>query len=51
MNGDHDGVTMAGQGFIDGIVEHLEYHVMQAAAILGVANVHAWAFAYRIQTF
>ena len=40
---------MTGQGFVDGVVDHLVDHVMQARAVVGVADVHAGALADRVQ--
>ena len=51
MQGDGNFGAIIGQGFIDGIIDNLEHHVMEAGAIVGITNVHAWAFTYRIQTF
>ena len=47
VNGYRD-VVAAGQGLVDGVV-HREHHVMQAGTVGGVADVHAGAFAHRIQ--
>jgi hypothetical protein len=41
------GVT--GQGLVDGVVDHLIDHVVQARAVVGVADVHAGALAHRVQ--
>ena len=41
---------MAGQGFVDRIVHHLVDHVMQAGAVVGVADIHAGALAHRVET-
>src|SRR5690606_25321234 len=49
MNGYDDVVAVAGQGFIDGVVDHLENHVMKSGAIGGVADVHAWTLADRFK--
>ncbi len=51
VNGHADIVAVASQCFVDGVVEHLEHHVVQTATIIGVANVHTGTFAYGIQTF
>ena len=51
MDDDLDVVTVAGQRFVDGVVQHFEHHVVQTGAILSVANIHAGAFAYRFQAF
>ncbi len=47
---DHlDQIGVAGQRLVDGVVHDLIDHVMQARAVVGVADVHAGAFAHRIQ--
>jgi len=51
VDGDDDVVAHAGQRFVDGVVDDLEHHVMQAGAVLGVADVHAGAFAHGLQAF
>jgi hypothetical protein len=38
-----------GQGFVDGVVHHLIDHVMQARAVIGIADIHARALAHRIK--
>ncbi len=50
-NGDHNGVAITGQRLIDRVVNDFKHHVMQASAIIGVADVHAGALAHRFQTF
>ena len=35
--------------FVDGVVQHLEHHVMQARAVGRVADVHAGTLAHRIE--
>ena len=50
VDGDHDAVAVAGQRLVDGVVDDLENHVVQAGAVIGVADVHAGAFAHRIKT-
>ena len=49
--GDGDAVAVAGQRLVDGVVHHLEHHVMQAGAVVRVADVHAGALAHRVQPF
>jgi len=49
VEGDQDQVAMAGEGLVDRIVRHFEHHVMQAAAVVGVADIHAGALADRVQ--
>src|ERR1022692_2307874 len=49
MDRDHDPIAMAGQRFVDGVVDDLEYHVMQTAAVIGIADVHARPLAHRVE--
>ncbi len=51
MNGDNDVVTMTCQCFIDGVIHHLEHHVVQAAAVVCVADVHTGTLAHGFKTF
>ncbi|KAF1027129.1 MAG: hypothetical protein GAK37_02513 [Pseudomonas sp.] len=51
VNDDADVVAVAGQSFVDRVIDHLEHHVVQTAAVIGVTNVHTGTFAYGIQTF
>src|SRR5690606_9997542 len=51
VDGDDDVVAVAGQGFVDGVVDHLDDEVVQARAIGGVADVHARALAHGLQAF
>jgi hypothetical protein len=51
VDGDDDVVAVAGQGFVDGVVDNFEHHVVQASAIGGVADVHAGALAHGFQAF
>ena len=44
-----DAVGMAGQRFVHGIVHHFIDHVVQARAVIGVADIHAGALAHGIQ--
>ena len=46
---DVDAVGMARQGLVDGIVHDFIDHVMQARAVIGVADIHAGALAHGIQ--
>src|SRR3546814_2300753 len=45
---DEDAVAMAGQRLVDGVVGNLEHHVVEARSVVGVADVHAGAFAHGI---
>src|ERR1700683_104403 len=49
VNDDHHLVAVAFQGLINGVVHHLKHHVVQAAAIIGVPDVHSRPFADRIE--
>jgi len=51
VDGDFDGVGVAGQRLVNGVVQYFEHHVVQAGAVLRVANVHAGALAHCVQTF
>ena len=42
-------VGMAGQRLIDGVVDDLVDHVVEARAVVGVADIHARPFANRIE--
>jgi biotin carboxyl carrier protein len=41
----------AGQGLVDGIVDDLVDHVMQARAVVGIADIHARPLAHGIEAF
>jgi hypothetical protein len=36
---------MTGQGLVDRVVGNLEHHVVETRSIVGVADIHAGAFA------
>ena len=40
---------MAGQNLVDGVVDDLVDHVVQARAVVGVADVHAGPLADRVE--
>jgi hypothetical protein len=42
---------MAGQRLVDAVVDDLEHHVVQAGAVVDVADVHARALADGFQPF
>ena len=44
-----DLVGMAGKRLVDAVVDDLVHHVVQAGAVVGVADVHARALANRIE--
>ncbi len=49
IEGDHDLLGKARQGLVDGIVDDLVDHVMQAGAVVGIADIHARPFAHGIE--
>ena len=49
VDDDLDVVAAAGQRLVDGVVEHLEHHVVQAGAVGRVADVHARALAHGVE--
>ncbi len=51
MDGHDDVVAVAGECFVDGVVDHLEHQVVQAGAVGGVADVHAGALAHGLEAF
>jgi hypothetical protein len=48
---DQDPVAMAGERLVDRIVGNLEHHVVEAGAVVGVADIHSGPLADRIETF
>ena len=46
---DVDAVAVTGERLVDGVVHDLEDHVVEARAILGIADVHARALAHRLE--
>ena len=42
---DFDLIAMTAHRFVNGVVDNLEDHMMQASAVIGVADIHARAFA------
>ena len=51
VDGDVDFGAVAGQRFVDRVVQHFEHQVMQAGAVRGVADVHARTLAHGFQPF
>ena len=49
MDDDVDAIAEAGERLVDGVVDDLVHHVVQAGAVIGVADVHAGALAHRLQ--
>jgi hypothetical protein len=50
VEGDVDGFAESGEVFVDGVVEDFEDAVVEASFV-GVADVHAWAFADGFEAF
>ena len=46
-----DAIAIAGERFVDRVVDHLVDHVMQARAVIGIADIHAGPLADRIEAF
>ena len=49
VEGNGDELGVARQRLIDGVVDHLVDHVVQARAVVGVADVHAGPLAHGVQ--
>ena len=49
MQDDQGAVTVPGEGFVDRVVDDLIDHVVQARAIIGIADVHARPLAHGVQ--
>jgi catechol-2,3-dioxygenase len=47
---DRDGVRMARQRLVDAVVDDLVDHVVQARAVIGVADIHAGPLAHGLQS-
>jgi hypothetical protein len=48
---DIDAVAVAGQAFVDRVVDNFVHHVVQARTVIGVADIHPRALAHRVETF
>ena len=44
-----DARRVAGQRLVDGVIDDFIDHVMEAGAIVGIADIHAWALAHGIE--
>jgi hypothetical protein len=51
MQGDTNLGTIAGENFVNGIIDGLENHVMKTRSVLGITNIHTRALTDGIQTF
>ena len=49
IEGDEDFLGKAGERFVDGVVDDLVDHVVQARAVIGVADIHARPLAHGIE--
>ena len=49
VDGDKDVVGVAGQCLVHRVVDHFEHHVVQAGAVMDIADVHARTLAHRFQ--
>src|SRR5690606_4307809 len=49
VDGDDDFVGVPGERFVDRVVHDFEHHVVQAGAVVHVADVHARALSHRFQ--
>ena len=50
MNGHCYLIAMTRQGFIHSIINRLKHHVVQAAAVVGVADIHTGALSDCLQS-
>src|SRR6185503_16401890 len=48
---DGHAVAIAGERLVDGVVDNLVNHVMEARAVIGVADIHAGTLAHGVETF
>jgi len=46
---DVDPVAMPGERFVDRVVGNLEHHMVEARSVVGIADIHAGAFADRVE--
>jgi hypothetical protein len=51
MDGDDHTIAIPGQGFVDGVIDDLEHHVVQSAAIVGIADVHSGSLSNGVEPF
>ena len=51
VDGHDDAIAMTGQRLVNGVIHNLENHVMQAAAVVCIADVHAGTFSDGVQAF
>ena len=41
VNGHHDAIAISRKRFVDRVIHHFENHVVQSAAVVGIADVHS----------
>lgn len=51
VNSHDDIFTVTRERFVDSVIYHLEYHVVQTGAVIRVADIHTRALTHRIQPF
>ena len=51
MDPDHHSVAITGERFVDRVIDDLEHHVMQAAAVVGIADVHPGPLSNGVEAF
>ncbi|CCJ95496.1 hypothetical protein BN131_3169 [Cronobacter malonaticus 681] len=51
MDGHDDIFTVTRERFVDSVIYHLEYHVVQTGAVIRIADIHTRALTHRIQPF
>ena len=44
-------VTVTSQRLVNGVIDHLEHHVVEAGTVVGIADIHPWTLPYRIEAF
>ena len=44
-------ITVAGQRFINRVIDHLENHVMQTGSIIRITDIHPWPLSDSLKTF
>jgi hypothetical protein len=49
VDGYRHGIAIPGERLVDRVVDDLENHVVQAGAVIGVADVHPGAFPNRLE--
>jgi hypothetical protein len=50
MNGYDHAIAVPGESLVDGVIHNLENHVMEPAAIVGIADVHSGTLTNRVES-